>query len=166
MAQKISCNQLHADEWTRLRDIRLKSLLDSPQAFGGTYENEKLFNEQDWRSQFQTLTYIISSVDGLDAGIMSIENLAGDFGATCWVGGCWSDPNFRGTGLIRAMFNYLDQEAKSRDWLVQGLGVWVDNESAISAYEKLGFVGMGEPQPSSRQPGKFYLRMIRKAVSF
>jgi hypothetical protein len=66
---------------------------------------------------------------------------------------------------MRAMFEFLDKQGKERDWLVQGLGVWTDNDLAISAYEKLGFVEMGGPQPSTRQPGKFYQRMIRKTIT-
>jgi len=161
----ITCVELLADDWARVRDIRLRSLLDSPHAFGGTYDNEKLFDEQQWRTEFVKQAFIISSIDGHDAGIMYVENLEGDFGATSWVGGCWTDPKFRGAGLMRAMFNFLDLNAQERGWLVQGLGVWTDNDSAIAAYERLGFVEMGGPQPSSRQPGKFYQRMIRKTIN-
>jgi ribosomal protein S18 acetylase RimI-like enzyme len=59
------------------------------------------------------------------------------------------------------MFEYVDQHVNTRDWSKQALGVWIDNYSAITAYEKLGFVAMGEPQESTRKPGKFYQRMIR-----
>ena len=165
MPHNITCVELHADEWVRLSNIRLKALIDTPHAFGGTYENERLFNEDKWRLEFAKQAFVIASVDGIDAGMMYVENLVGDFGATCWIGGCWSDPDFRGVGLMRAMFEFLDKQAASRDWLIQGLGVWTDNDLAISAYEKLGFVEMGGPQPSTRQPGKFYQRMIRKAIT-
>ena len=148
----------------KAKHFRLKALIDSPYAFGGTYENERLFDEDSWRLEFAKQAFVIASVDGIDAGMMYVENLVGDFGATCWIGGCWSDPDFRGVGLIRAMFEFLDKQAASRDWLIQGLGVWTDNDLAISAYEKLGFVEMGVPQPSTRQPGKFYQRMIRKTI--
>ena len=164
MPHNITCVELHADEWARLSNIRLKALIDSPYAFGGTYENERLFNEDKLRLEFAKQAFVIASVDGIDAGMMYVENLVGDFGATCWIGGCWSDPDFRGVGLMRAMFEFLDKQAASRDWLIQGLGVWTDNDLAISAYEKLGFVEMGGPQPSTRQPGKFYQRMIRKTI--
>ena len=166
MSHHITTVELFADDWKRVRDIRLQSLLESPHAFGGTYENERLFDEQMWRTEFGKLTFIVASVDGVDSGLMSVEILEGDFGSTCWIGGCWTDPKFRGAGLMRAMFNYLDLHAQERGWLVQGLGVWTDNDSAISAYKKLGFVEMGGPQPSSRQPGKFYQRMIRKTNNF
>jgi GNAT superfamily N-acetyltransferase len=164
MPHNITCVELHADEWVRLSNIRLKALIDTPHAFGGTYENERLFDEDKWRLEFAKQAFVIASVDGIDAGMMYVENLVGDFGATCWIGGCWSDPDFRGVGLMRAMFEFLDKQAASRDWLIQGLGVWTDNDLAISAYEKLGFVEMGGPQPSTRQPGKFYQRMIRKTI--
>jgi ribosomal protein S18 acetylase RimI-like enzyme len=71
---------------------------------------------------------------------------------------------FRKLGALRALFEYLDSEASKKNWLIQGLGVWVDNESAIKAYEKLGFVMMGEKQESTRKPGMYYQRMIRKTA--
>jgi len=165
MPQTITCVQLHSDEWARLRDIRLRALLDSPHAFGGTYENESNFDQSQWHIEFAKQTFLVASIDGMDGAMMYVENLEGDFGATCWIGGCWSDPDFRGMGLMKSMFAYVDKHAPTRDWLVQGLGVWTDNDLAIAAYEKLGFVEMGGPQPSNRQPGKFYQRMIRKTIT-
>jgi GNAT superfamily N-acetyltransferase len=149
------------NEWQRLRAIRLKALTESGHAFGGTFEAESAEDEATWRLKFEKNDFLIASVDGADAGMLYIEVLKGDFGATCWIGGCWSDPQFRGKGLMRAMFTYIDEQDK--DWKVQGLGVWTDNYNAIAAYEKLGFVKMGEDTASTRQPGKFYQRMIRKS---
>ena len=150
------------DQWERVRAIRLRALEDSGHAFGGTFEAESAEDEATWRLKFEKNDFLIASVDGVDAAMLYIEVLKGDFGATCWIGGCWSDPNFRGKGLMRAMFTYIDEQDK--DWKVQGLGVWTDNFSAIAAYEKLGFVKMGEDTASTRQPGKFYQRMIRKSA--
>jgi GNAT superfamily N-acetyltransferase len=149
------------NEWQRLRSIRLQALADSENAFGGTFEAESAEDESAWRAKFEKLDFLIASVDGIDGAMLSIEVLDGDFGATCWVGGCWSDPQFRGKGLMRAMFSYIDQQDK--DWKIQGLGVWTDNYNAIAAYEKLGFVKMGEDTESTRKPGLFYQRMIRKS---
>ena len=150
---------LEANQWQRLRSIRLQALTDSGHAFGGTLEAESAEDEITWRSKFEKLDFLIASVDGVDAAMLSVEVLNGDFGATCWIGGCWSDPRFRGKGLMRAMFAQIDEQEK--DWKIQGLGVFTDNYSAIAAYEKLGFVKMGDDTASTRQPGKFYQRMIR-----
>ena len=153
---------LTPDQWERVRAIRLRALEDSGHAFGGTFDAESAEDEATWRLKFEKNDFLIASVDSADAAMLYIEVLKGDFGATCWIGGCWSDPNFRGKGLMRAMFTYIDQQDK--DWKVQGLGVWTDNFSAIAAYENLGFVKMGEDTASTRQPGKFYQRMIRKSA--
>ena len=106
---------IHPDEWFRLRSIRLKSLTVNPEAFGGTLEVESAEDESAWREKFAQLDFLIASVDGVDAAVMSVEKLDGDYGATCWIGGCWSNPDFRGVGLMRAMFEFLDKQADSRD---------------------------------------------------
>jgi RimJ/RimL family protein N-acetyltransferase len=150
------------NEWQRLRSIRLQALTESGHAFGGTFEVESAEDESAWRAKFEKNEFLIASVDGVDGALMYIEVLNGDFGATCWIGGCWSDPRFRGKGLMRAMFTFIDHQNK--DWKIQGLGVWTDNYSAIAAYEKLGFVKMGEDTESTRKPGMFYQRMIRESA--
>jgi len=150
---------LTPDQWQRVRAIRLRALEESGYAFGGTFEVESAEDEAMWRLKFEKNDFLIASVAGVDAAILYIEVLKGDFGATCWIGGCWSDPQFRGKGLMRALFTFIDQQEK--DWKIQGLGVFTDNYNAIAAYEKLGFVKMGEDTESTRKPGLFYQRMIR-----
>lgn len=161
MIQEVKVEIVKPDDWSRVREIHLKSLTESPHAFGATLETATNLTEVEWRSRFEQLDYVIASVNGLDVAIMSVEELDGDFGATCWIGGCWSDPAFRGKGLFRAMMKFVDSQ--DRNWKIQGLGVWIDNFSAIAAYEKLGFVRMGDDSPSTRQPGKFHQRMIRRS---
>ena len=156
---------LTADQWARARELRLASLRDSAHAFGGNLETESAQSESEWRAKFENLNYVVASVDGIDSAIMTVENLKGDFGATAWVGGCWSSPKYRGVGLLKAMFKFVDEHAQEKGWQRQGLGVWEDNYLAIAAYEKLGFVAMGGPQLSTRVANKFYIRMIRDVAN-
>lgn len=154
------------DQWQRAKDLRLSSLRESAHAFGGNLETESAQSESEWRANFEKLHYIIASVDGVDGAIMTVENLIGDFGARAWIGGCWSAPEYRGIGLLKAMMKFVDQHAQEKGWQRQGLGVWEDNYSAIAAYEKLDFVAIGEPMLSTRVANKFYIRMIRSAANF
>ena len=162
---QIHVELLTAEQWARARELRLASLRDSAHAFGGNLETESVENEAQWRAKFENLNYLVASVDGVDSAIMTVENLKGDFAATAWVGGCWSSPDYRGVGLLKAMMKFVDEHAKEKGWQRQGLGVWEDNYPAIAAYEKLGFVAMGEPKLSTRVANKFYIRMIREAAN-
>ena len=163
MSNIVLVEELHEDQWTRYRDIRIAALENDGHAFGGNLESELLFTESEWRSKALQYIAVVAIVDGKDVGMMTVENLKGDFGATCWVGSCWVSPEFRKLGALRSLFSYLDERAVEKNWSTQGLGVWVDNESAIKAYEKLGFAMMGEKQESTRKPGMYYQRMIRKS---
>jgi len=157
----IEVSELQANDWQRLRAIRLKSLQESPDVLEGSFEAESKEKEPGWREKFSKLTYLVASLPGSDVGVMSIEVLDGDFGATCWIGGCWVSPEARGQGALRAMFNYVDEQAPLRDWSKQGLGVMEDNLAAIKAYEKLGFVAMGDKKIANEELNKYYQRMIR-----
>jgi len=162
---RIKVELLTAEQWARARELRLASLRDSAHAFGGNLETESAHSESEWRAKFETLNYLVASVDGVDSAIMTVENLKGDFDATAWVGGCWSSPQYRGVGLLKAMMKFVDEHAQEKGWQRQGLGVWEDNFSAIAAYEKLDFVVMGERKLSTRVANKFYIRMIRETAN-
>ena len=152
---------LTESDWARYRDIRLAALAHDESAFGGDYDSESQYSESQWRQKAQQYLGLLATIDGKDCGFMSIENLKGDFGATCWVGSCWVDPKYRERGVLRSLFLYADAHSVERNWGVQGLGVWEDNSGAILAYEKIGFEKMGERQESTRKPGLYYQRMIR-----
>lgn len=158
----VRVEELSPDEWQRLRHLRVASLIESPDSFGANLETEEMLTENEWRSKFDGQDHLVAVVDGKDVGVLSVENLVGDFGATCWIGGCWVHPDFRGQGVMRALVGYLDRHASERGWTVQGLGVFADNEEAITSYSRIGFERRGELQPSKRRPNRFYQRMIRE----
>lgn len=160
----LEVSRIDQSYWERVRSLRLKSLEQNSEAFGGSFEEESQWTETQWRETFSKRTYLITSVADSDIAIMSIENLDGDFGATCWIGGCWTDPSYRGTGAMRAMIDFIDAHAQECEWTVQGLGVWTNNTSAIAAYEKLGFEKQGDDVASTWHPGLFYQRMIRRTA--
>ncbi len=159
--EEVTLAELLPDQWERLRRLRIASLSESPDAFGGNLETEKMLSEEEWRKKFEKLVHLVAVIDGIDIAVLSVENLEGDFGATCWIGGCWVNPEYRGRGAMRALISYLDEHAEERGWKVQGLGVFSDNDAAIAAYEKLGFIRRGELQPSTRRPDRLFQRMIR-----
>ena len=164
MNPSVLVEELTEEQWERYRDIRIVALENDGHAFGGNLKDELQYSESDWRSKSRQYIGLVASIDGRDIGMMTVEKLRGDFGATCWIGSCWVNPDYRHKGALRALFSYTDKNAVERGWVKQGLGVWVDNTIAIEAYKKIGFIPMGEPQESTRKPGLYYQRMIREAL--
>lgn len=161
MSTSIDVDLLSPDEWQRLREIRLRALKESPMAFGAKLNEERAKPESAWRERYAIEDYLVASIGEHDVGMLYVEVLKGDHGATCWVGGCWSDPRFRGKGIMRALFNFIDANAIEKGWQRQGLGVYVDNESATKTYEALGFRFIGEKFPSGDRPDRFFTHMVR-----
>ena len=158
----MSIVELLPDQWEMARDIRLQSLLDDPGAFGARYEHEVEHTADQWRHFIARHSVLVVLDHDRPLALTTVENLDGDFGATCWLGGCWVMPSERGRGHLGRIMAFIDAHAEERGWTVQGLGVWIDNSPAIAAYEALGFVTMGDQMVSSRQPPRRYQRMIRQ----
>ena len=164
MSTKVEVSLLSKDEWERLREIRLRALKENPEAFGADFNEVQSRTKDGWLKDYNKEDYLVASINGADVGMLYIEVLNGDHGATCWIGGCWTDPAYRGKGVMRALFNYIDKHAVAKDWTRQGLGVWTDNYEAIKAYEFLGFSFAGEKMPGSRE-GKFFQHMVRNSAN-
>jgi RimJ/RimL family protein N-acetyltransferase len=105
--------------------------------------------------------WFFTSIDGVDIGLIGVEKAAKDRGSDCWISGWWIAQSFRGQGVAALMLNAIDKFCIENKWLKQGLGVWPENQRAIAAYLKLGFIAGGEPIPSRSKPGQLYLPMYR-----
>jgi len=162
MNKNVEVSLLGPDQWERLKQIRIRALKANPDAFGADLNEVETRSKEDWIKDYAKEDYLVASINGVDAGMLYIEVLNGDHGATCWIGGCWTDPTYRGKGAMRALFDFIDKNASQKNWMRQGLGVWTDNYTAIKAYESLGFTFAGEKMPGSSE-GKFFQHMVRNS---
>jgi predicted GNAT family acetyltransferase len=133
--------RLTPDDWAVLRDVRLRALADSPDAFGSTLEREQDFDEKEWRRRSVRPVWV-AEVDGRPVG------MAGAFShdGTLQVWGMWTDPAHRGQGLARALLDALIGPAVSEGRSVV-LHVNIANPGARAFYEAYGFVATGELEP-------------------
>jgi GNAT superfamily N-acetyltransferase len=132
------------DAWRQWRKIRLRSLRDTPDAFGSTHERELGFTEADWRSRLDgggpaVLAYADGEPVGMGGGF---EDLPG------WlhVVAMWTDPGWRGRGVGSAVLARLVAWATQREMRVH-LDVTLGNDGARTAYLRAGFTPTGETRP-------------------
>lgn len=141
MSDPAELRRLGPDDWEVLRDIRLRALAESPDAFGSTLDRERDFDEKEWRRRLVRPVFAVLDDDRPVA-------MAGAFTdeGRLQVWGMWTDPDHRGRGHSRALLDALLGAAVA-DGRPVSLHVNTANPVARAAYESYGFVPTGELEP-------------------
>ena len=151
---------LQPNEATLFREIRLRALAESPNAFGETLQQAQEQPNSYWEDLTDSVTQPNSHVMFLAEQAEQVTGFA--FGLIDrkdvrigHIGGMWVDPAFRasgiGYGLVAAILDWADRQKQNRLelWVTQG------NAKAIRLYERVGFVDTGKrdvlPSNSSLQ---------------
>ncbi len=130
---------VEASEWKRLREIRLRSLADSPAAFASRLETERLHPDSVWRER---------------ATPSSSRRMWSARAGVSWVGltgvvrtevarieliSMWVDPAWRRRGVARALIAAVVGWQRRRRGSEIYLWVTPDNAPAERCYEQAGF---------------------------
>ncbi len=141
MSDEPDLRRLGQDDWEVLRDVRLRALEDSPDAFGSTLDRERDFPEKEWRRRLVRPVYAVL-VRGRPVAMAGA--FTDDGRVQVW--GMWTDPGHRGRGFARTLLDALLREPVA-DALPVSLHVNTANAGARSVYERYGFVPTGELEP-------------------
>ncbi|MEU4292941.1 GNAT family N-acetyltransferase [Kribbella sp. NPDC026596] len=154
---------LDADQWQLLRDVRLRALKDSPAAYIADYEVEESWTQTDWRQRFDRARWVIARDSDQIIGLARVLRVDDGPSNERYIESVWVDPKYRGTGVLRAILQYVVvEEPMITDWLV-----WVldDNIQARRVYDRLGFHPTGKVQPLADGSGRSEIRLrFRRSV--
>lgn len=141
-----------ASEWRAYRDVRLRALADSPDAFGSTYESEKADLDADWAARLARGTAseselpLLAEMGRTPAGLAWV--IVNDTDASIAnLYQMWVAPEFRGRGLGRMLLDAAIDWARSRKLRALVLGVTRGNSPATRLYANAGFKPFGSPAP-------------------
>jgi GNAT superfamily N-acetyltransferase len=176
--------EANADDWARLRDIRLTALSEAPSVFGSSYAREVAFTERDWRGRLtgRSATFfgypgpapaassaVPASLDGPPlpdesaprgdpaglAGVVIIEDGSADLVSM------YVRSSARGQGIGEALIGAAIAWAGSHGHRALFLWVTESNAPARLLYERHGFTPTGERQPLPSDPTIPEIRMSR-----
>jgi GNAT superfamily N-acetyltransferase len=147
----IDVRRVGPDEWTELRDVRLRALADAPYAFASTHAREVAFDETEWRRRIDGGPWWLARVDGVPVGIVACY-LTSDDGDVRHLVAMWIDPAHRGSGAAAALVEAVCRWAADDGGRVVSLWVADGDDRARRFYERLGFSGTGERQPLPSNP--------------
>jgi ribosomal protein S18 acetylase RimI-like enzyme len=139
-----------ASDWESVRDIRLRSLREEPDAYASDYETEARFDADVWKQRLATAaSYLAFDDDHALVGIATgLETGDGDI----HVVGMYVAPEARGLGCAHQLLDAITELA-IRCWgkrLV--LEVAESNIGAAHAYRSYGFVETGRRRSLDRDP--------------
>jgi GNAT superfamily N-acetyltransferase len=157
----VDIRRITADEWPLLRDLRLASLLDAPEAFGQRYENAAAESEGEWRSAARASAsgdrrawFFARQADAASAQVTGLVQARRRLPADCLVFSMWVAPAARRGGVGAALIDAAAEWA--RGWGAQRIVLWVfgANEGALRFYERIGFQVL--PEGPDAESGKAY----------
>ncbi|MGI8608477.1 MAG: GNAT family N-acetyltransferase [Candidatus Dormibacteria bacterium] len=141
-------------EAASFRDLRLRALRDSPEAFGSSYERELGFSAAEWQRRVTALAtgtdraLFVAEVDGSWVGMAGI--LADAARAEIW--GMWVAPEVRRRGVGNALLHAAVEFATLLGQRDLRLEVTAVNATARALYQRFGFVETGDSRSLERNP--------------
>ncbi|MCQ4260594.1 GNAT family N-acetyltransferase [Stutzerimonas stutzeri] len=139
-------------DWQEYRDIRLRALLDSPDAFGSTYEAEVVRTDEQWQARIAA-----ASISGNDRVLFAMYHervcgltwckLSASVPEEADLFQMWVDPASRGAGAGRALLAESLAWARNIGARRVRLGVTAADSPAMRLYTAHGFRPAGSLEP-------------------
>ena len=154
-AGPVLIRQVDEDDWQTVRDVRLRALRESSDAFGSSLAREEGFAESHWRMRLRTsTTWVALDDDGVPRGLVSLVQEPGSPEDDRHVVSLWVAPEVRRRGIG---WSLLDAAVRGGAELgARTVSLWVvdDNAEAVDLYVRAGFTRTGEKQALPRDPDR------------
>ncbi|MCL6247540.1 GNAT family N-acetyltransferase [Acinetobacter sp. ANC 4945] len=131
-------------DWKTLKNLRLKALQDSPDAFKVTYEKTKTHSDSEWQDRaaqrtpcHYLLAFDVEDAIGMVGGIVDEQN---EFNVVAM----WVRAKFYSRSIAEQMITKIKQYAISQGFEKIVLRVSWGHLRAFQFYTKLGFVRVTE----------------------
>ena len=140
----------HESDWEAVRDIRLRSLREEPDAYASDYETEARFEPAIWKQRIETASSYLAFNDDHDlVGIATgLETGDGD----TYVVGMYVAPEARRLGCAHQLLDAMSDHAVRHQGRRLLLEVAESNIRAARTYRSYGFVETGRRRPLDRDP--------------
>jgi GNAT superfamily N-acetyltransferase len=142
---------LNAEDWQAVRDVRLRSLADAPEAFTSTSDRELAYDESKWRDLAVTGRWFVADDDGLVGVAVGVDGWSGDRNRRELVG-MWVAPTHRGQGIAGQLLATVKAWAASEGATTLTLGVREGNKRALAAYTSMGMLLSGHSMIEAGHP--------------
>jgi len=138
-------------EWREYRDLRLRALKESPDAFGSTFEKSSLIPDSEWKARLERVSphtdLPMAAMAGDEAVGLAWAKRENPDDDVAHLYQMWVAPEFRGAGIGRGLVDAAVNWARDRGVKAMVLDVTCGNVPAARLYESMGFRPVGTPVP-------------------
>ena len=152
MNQTTYIRSFASSEWQTYKELRLRALADSPDAFSRTLAEEQTRSDEEWAKRLERGATsgwdlpLLVEVNGEPAGLAwgYIEATNPEVAHLYQV---WVAPNYRGLGVGKMLLDAIISWAKEKKAEYLELGVTQADSPAINLYVRAGFKPTGKVEP-------------------
>jgi GNAT superfamily N-acetyltransferase len=166
MRAALAVRRLEPEQWPRWRELRLRALAESPDAFGSTHDEEVRHPDETWRER----TRALAAPAGDRAMFVAVDQAGGDWigcagaytdtGGTLHLISMWVAPEHRGAGAGRSLVQAVIDWARAAGHERLRLDVFREQAPAIRLYGRMGFRPTGHTAPMPRDPSLLEHEMV------
>jgi len=162
--KSVSIITLDPTRWQEAKNLRLEALQQDPSAFGSSYEEEILFEDDIWKTRLNSAynqdgnMTLYAEFEGQLVGLMGAgwshrikyKHVANIYSV-------YVTESMRGHGIgSQLLQTLLDRLATKSQIKKVSLTVTVDQSSAVALYEKFGFKQVGIAEKELKIDGQYY----------
>ena len=155
-------NRAHDDDWSLVREIRLRSLSTDPAAFGQTWDKESTYEDSVWEQRVREAAWFLAVEEGQPVAVVAARHEEDSPANERELQAMWVTPTSRHGGiaakLAEAVFDWSREDGADTITLYVG----PENTGARALYESLGFVDTGDRwEIIEGDPDSAWLKMAR-----
>jgi len=139
-------HRARATDWREVREIRLRSLADAPDAFSTTLAEDQSRSDAEWRSRVDdagAAHFLARAPQSVCVGL-AVGSAFTDYTDTAGLFGMWVAPEARERGVGTALVQAVIAWARNENYKRIVLDVGDDNTAAMSLYAACGFSATGK----------------------
>ena len=139
-------------DWVILKEVRLAALLDTPTAFGVSYQIAITNSDEQWKQRASSETQPKFWLAFKDDKAIGMIGAGVDQTDRYNLIAMWVEPESRELGVAECLVNAVKSDSINRGFKQLFLDVSPDNLRASRFYRKHGFVFIGEEKPLASHP--------------
>ena len=140
----VTVRALGEDDWNAFKAIRLAALVDSPDAFAASLEEEQGYPEDFWRLRLRRSVRLLAEETASDSdttrlGVVSLGEGKDEDGRVAEIFGLWVAPAARGTGVATKLVEASAERARQDGRSHVSYWVGTDIGRAVAFASGIGF---------------------------